>query len=309
MPDITPLLYWVKEREAIRKRKLNTARVPIAMETTERMLREGTRPLIAPQWTTDPILAQYRFCNVRRRDDRVSKWLRRNVLTEYHVTLNLRSFLQFSSWCRWCNWPPTIAAVMDAGFYPARNIDWRSVGDFIDNRLTGKVWTGAYMIRAGKTGQGKGNFVCNEVVLPDETLDILLHAFKRHWSKQKVWETVQEAPNWGSFMAGQVVDDWSWTSLLALAPDQYTWAPMGPGSIRGYNRLMGLPVRERPDPVVWLEKLREWRNAIIQELGEEYAILTLMDVQNCLCEVDKYLRVKNQEGRPRATYKPETAYE
>src|SRR6478609_6557557 len=29
-------------------------------------------------WTLDPILGKYRFCNVRREDDRVTRWLRKN---------------------------------------------------------------------------------------------------------------------------------------------------------------------------------------------------------------------------------------
>ena len=36
--------------------------------------------------------------------------------------------------------------------------------------------------------------------------------------------------------------------------------------------------------------------------------IDLSDIQNCLCEVDKYLRVKQGEGRPRAQYIPGRGY-
>src|SRR5437762_946187 len=51
------LVYWIKEREKIRMLKGAGSVQP---------------------WTTDLILATYRFCNVHREDDRVTVWLRQN---------------------------------------------------------------------------------------------------------------------------------------------------------------------------------------------------------------------------------------
>jgi len=50
--NIEPAVYWITEREAIRKR------------------RAAGQP--AP-WTSDPILNSFRFCNVRREDDAVTR--------------------------------------------------------------------------------------------------------------------------------------------------------------------------------------------------------------------------------------------
>ena len=50
--NIEPAIYWITERESICKR------------------REAGDP--AP-WTSDPILRAYRFCNVRREDDAVTR--------------------------------------------------------------------------------------------------------------------------------------------------------------------------------------------------------------------------------------------
>ena len=36
--------------------------------------------------------------------------------------------------------------------------------------------------------------------------------------------------------------------------------------------------------------------------------LTLHDVQNVMCEFDKYVRVMNNEGKPRQLYRPEGAF-
>ena len=52
MTPLNRLVYFITEREAIRLKK------------------EAGEP---KPWTSDPILQQYRFCNVRRMDDKVSK--------------------------------------------------------------------------------------------------------------------------------------------------------------------------------------------------------------------------------------------
>jgi hypothetical protein len=109
-------------------------------------------------------------------------------------------------------------------------------------------------------------------------------------------------------MAGQVVDDLTWTPLLANPRDDKTWAPQGPGSLRGLNRVLGLPIRTPHEELAWCTHLQRLRGMVVERLGPEYEDLTLMDVQNTLCEADKYERVRLGQGRPRSLYHEETAY-
>ncbi len=288
---ISPLIYWCAERERIRK------------------LRQ--RGLSAP-WTPDPILQQYRFCNLRRKDDRVSQWIINNVLSFQHMGFSTWSFLQFTALCRWINWPPTLAALLEEGLWPVRKLNFDKIASFIEARSE-KTWTGAYMIRAAPKSQygeiTKGEFVCNKVVGGmDEVHGKLITALASR-RLERVWEVLYSIENWGPFMSQQVVADWTYTPLLDRAEDLYTWAAPGPGSVRGYNRLLGLPLKQRaPDSEVWCDQLRAWRADIIAVMGAEYNDLPLMDVSNALCETDKYLRVKNGEGRPRSMYSSEGAY-
>jgi hypothetical protein len=174
-----------------------------------------------------------------------------------------------------------------------------------------KIWTGAYLIRASREkGRNKVDFVIKDVVMPLEAaLPAIRKSLKRDQSRRGVWEELKQIHNWGSFLAGQVADDLTWTPLLRNPVDDYTWAPIGPGSRRGFNRLMGRPLKASVKQTEFCEQLAKWRWEIVYHLGKDtYHDLTLMDVQNCLCELDKYLRVKNGEGRPRAKYRPETAY-
>lgn len=158
-------------------------------------------------------------------------------------------------------------------------------------------------------GLGKGAYVA-EIVIKRELLGAAyqIRTALRTNTREAVARVLGGLYGWGSFMAGQVVDDWSWTPLLASATDHYTWAPQGPGSVRGHNRVMGYPLTQRIGDEEWQANLQAFRHAIITDLGEEFSDLTLMDVQNCLCEFDKYERARLGEGRPRALYHHETAY-
>ena len=285
------LLKFVKERESIR------------------LKRERGLP---PPWTKDKILAQYRFCNIRRSDDRVSRWFRQNVLRQEYIDLDLGSFLLFTGLCRYVNWPPTIKAIMDAKLWPRKKPNWKKIGALIDKLASeGKAWTGAYMIRAPKKGGKKGSFIAEQTIGKEmaKVVPQLVAYFKNQVPAGRscavVWNTLRKGNGFGSFMTGQIVADWSYCGLLAEAYDLKTWAPMGPGSIRGYNRLVGItPIKKRPKEDVWLAKLQECHQLIVSELGPDYQGMTLMDVQNIFCENDKLQRVLLNQGRPRANYRP-----
>lgn len=279
-----PLIAWVKAREALRIKK------------------ERGDP---PPWTDDPILNQFRFCNVRRKDDRVSRWLRSNILLGDNLN-NFKSFIEFTAFCRWNNWPPTIQEILDAKLYPVRSINWQAIENVVEDRKgrKEKAWTGAYIIKAPDDGSSKTAFVAS--ICRDIGANLRPEYF--NGSRREIWERLIKVKYVGSFMAGQVVDDWGWTLLLSGARDTATWAPMGPGSIRGHNRLLGLPLKQRPKAHLWSYQLQIWYKDIIAALGRQYADLTLHDVQNCLCEFDKYERTRMGEGRPRSMYRPETAF-
>jgi hypothetical protein len=227
--------------------------------------------------------------------------------------VGFESFLMFTAFCRWNNWPPVIAEIMKQGLFPQRNIRWTEVARIIDSfkEKKEKAWTGAYMINAtgAAPGETKARFITDQVICAGicAVLPELEAAFKKG-SRREVWLILKSRPYFGSFMSGQVVDDWGWTLLLSKARDTNTWAPQGPGSVRGFNRVLGLPLKTKHKEDEWCTVLQDWRKQVIEELGQEFRDISLMDLQNCLCETDKYLRVKNGEGRPRSQYKPETAY-
>jgi hypothetical protein len=278
--DYSPAVYWAKEREAIRIRK-----------------EDPDLPFWEPL-TRDPILAKYRFCNVRREDDRVTRWIKENIRDRFNDGPYLWTMLCIA---RMINWPPTLQELIDETCWPSNKLFNRdSFREFLQARQNRgeKVFTGAYIIPPGPSGRG------NKV-------DYISHVIGSIWedrnelrSKSTMRETHTDLlgyPGWGPFLAYQAVVDMRFTPLLQDARDVHTWAAAGPGTIRGLNRLYGREVTAALS-----------QEQALQEMLEMYAVfepmtgipVDLSDIPNVLCETDKYLRVKNGEGAPRALYVP-----
>lgn len=281
------LLHWVKERESVRLKKSAGQPAP---------------------WTKDKIISTYRFCNVRRRDDRVSQWVVKRIAEPYAEHPNLWIMLALA---RYVNWPDTLNALMELRLWPTQPEPlWRAIGEYLDARVVAgeQTWTGAYMVRAESNPDaewydwGKGRYV-TEVVVEGLWSDRERVLPALNTTVEGAWRAICGHYGFGSFMTGQVVADLTYTRWLGSAPDLLTWAPLGPGSKRGLNRLLDRDLKAALSQENAVELMIELRELILTDLGESYADLTLHDVQNCLCEVDKYLRVKNDEGRPRSLYR------
>lgn len=279
-------LHWATERDHVRQ------------------LRAAGKP--AP-WTKDKIIDRYRFCNVRRRHDRVSQWIDERIIKGREDS----SLWTELALARCINFPDSINMLMEQHLWPnSKTPNWRGIGDALNKRMLSgqQTWTGAYIVRAESNNRvdwfewGKGRYVA-EIVVGNLWKERHLIEPNLRFTVQRAHETLKTHYGWGSFMAGQVVADLTYSPYLENAPDLYTFAPIGPGSARGINRLCG---RELTAPLKQAEAIPlmiELREMLIDS-DRAFADLTLHDVQNCLCETDKYLRVKFGEGRPRSLYRP-----
>jgi len=254
-------------------------------------------------WTDDPILSTYRFCNVRREDDRVTIWVRENIRERWPHHQNLWFMLCMA---RFINWPPTLLFLMERGLWPTGEYDRLGVTEALDELTSRKVkvWTGAYLIK-GDGGQRpalerrKPYYVANTVL--GKTWDQrnrVLGAMP--YGLEAVHSVLSSIYGWGPFLSYQAVVDMRFTGILAQAND-LQWAAAGPGTIRGLNRTHG---RRTDAPLSQAQALREMR-AIYPVLNEIVPI-DFSDVPNIMCEVDKYIRAQTGAGRPKATYKAES---
>lgn len=260
--------HWIREREGIREKK----------ETGQ------PRP-----WTTDAILNTYRFCNVRREDDRVTRWIRRNWSRPNDPNLVLAMAI-----ARLVNWPDTLEKLG----YPE---DWdpRHFVNTINQRTFSghKTWSSAYIVSTN------GNAIAKPVYVAQTVLDpIATRCRGQGWPTplQPLYNALRAVPGVGSFIAGQIAADLKNVigSPWYDASDWFTFVVPGPGSRRGLARLIG-----KPAPYSLNDKQFYENFDLAQIAAEEvFPDLCAQDVQNCLCEFDKYMRVKLREGKPRQHY-------
>lgn len=276
MTPFALLLHFIKERESIRLKK------------------EAGLP---PPWTTDEILGRYRFTNVNREDDKVTKWVaqwRRPDDPDMWFAMAV---------ARHVNLPDTLALMG----YP---VPWNPEAFLVAIRSRKArgipAYNAAYMIRAARGSEfgDKAAYLAEAVLGPMWG--------KRVELRPKIGDLVEDFYNrlvtcygMGSFLAAQVAADVKQVYPLYEAPDRWTFAASGPGSRRGLNRILG---REPTAP--WREA--EWR----VEFAKLYECLVpYMDrgelprvdascIQNTLCEISKYAKAYYNEGRPKQRYVP-----
>ena len=264
------LVYWMIERDRIRARKESGAPKP---------------------WTADPLLRDYRWCNVRRMDDRVSRWL---FAYWYGDRDDAEHQLLDAMYGRLINWPDTLSEIADY----RRPEQARDVLGRRASRRE-KVFTGAYVI-PGVPGRKKVDSVCYLVEMVERCAARIIGC----GSMQATWRAMTGFDGIGSFLAGQIVADLAQLGFGLGWPDRETWAPLGPGSARGINRLLGRP----KDQAVRQKEFDQLLPALITELRPRVTDLwrdrhlVAMDIQNCLCEFDKYRRLTLGEGKVRARY-------
>lgn len=271
-------IYWIEERELVRKRKALGKPKP---------------------WTDDEILRTYRFCNVRRMDDKVSQYL----LNNWYVPFRDHPLIVPAvALARFLNKIETLEEIKPLVFQSR----WNSKA--LDRKLrqlksAGKrIFSAAYMVR----GQESEDKICS--VLEHYVKPLLLIKDDLHPSSMEdTWEKISSSYGVGSFMAGQIVADLRWAKS-GKWKDKKHWAPKGPGSARGMNRLMGRPLKTSISQTQFVLELTDAISVGTAEITSDELVKKLegIDWQNTLCEFDKYERVLWGEGRPKQKY-PGTA--
>lgn len=273
-------LYWVQERENVRLARL-------------KQWKRGDKQ--KPPWTDDEILQSYRFCNVRRMDDKVSQWLLTNW---YEPNKDHPNMLLAVALARFVNKPESLMMITsivfnDDGWQADAIVD--SLRKYRDKGNT--VFNGAYMVR-GNDGMDKIDCVVNYYVEPLKKVN---DTYPKH-SMENAWLTILPSFGMGSFMVGQIVADLRW-AVTGEWLDKYEWAPMGPGSKRGMNRIMEVSTNATMSQEAFLSELTKLiqigKHGLPKSLTER---LEAQDWQNTLCEFDKYERCLHGEGKPKQKY-------
>lgn len=253
-------------------------------------------------WTDDPILRDWKFCNVFRKYDTQSERLIRNIILPHWnddlslMLFNIYAFRAFNWWPTYAN----LASVMGRSWLDRWNPEEAvSILDKWVINAYQKLTSGAYMIR-GREGMPKYESIV-------QTLDSIWR-WKEYFAKwfvpneinsmQEVQKYLMDCGfwGWGSFTTYQIVLDLTYTKWLENAIDINTWCEFGPGAIRG--------IREIYPDLPKNMMLQAAKGLLLDSpkfLEGHVPALTLQDVEFVCCELQKYRRIK-AGGRSKEKY-------
>ena len=263
MVDVTQLAYWILEREDIRRKK------------------EAGLP---KPWSDDPVFQTTYFCNVHREDDKVTKWIRENwkLGPDYEFAMCLARIFNNIPFLRAHRYP--------ASYWSAGKLE--ALADELKGSKR-QVWGNAYVVTTHGIPGSKIAYAGR-----------ILEAARTHLRAHPLGSTLASAhrvistlEGFGSFMAAQVVADLKNTEghPLFSAEDWGTWSAPGPGSMRGLNWVY--------DRRVAIGEYQQLIKGLHEEVEHKTEVeICEQDLQNTLCEFDKYMRVKTGSGRSKRRY-------
>lgn len=273
------LVYWIAERERIREAKE----------------RGDPKP-----WSDNKVFQNVYFCNVRREDDRVTKWIRKEWSPE---NIGWDNYEYAMVLARLLNWPDTLQGIDPKHATPEKIFQHMEARRKEGN----KVWGNAYVVTTHGLKMDKAVYLC-ERVLP-AAYEALgggrwRAAYQGTPMLTRRHTQLMELEGLASFMAAQVIADLKNTigHPLYEAPDWSSWSAPGPGSMRGLNWFFGEDIPPKRYQL-YMDQVANY--LLIQDAAGPLRTrgrINMQDLQNCLCEYDKFMRVTNNEGRSKRKY-------
>ena len=281
--NVERLVAFIVEREAIRKRRMSGVTL-------------SGDPDDPSPWTKDPILAEYRFCNVHREHDTVTRWIASNLRTpqEHHPDLWFTMVI-----CRLFNNVATLIE-LDLNDWSPGLKGWKKIVRARQKR-GGRVFNPAYMITTAGRKQDKIDYIF-------ELLENLWE--QRGRLRPHPGDTLNsyhmllgQFQGLGSFLTAQVVADLKYVEPLKSASDWHTFAASGPGSRRGLNYILGRDPKSPWQEDDWRQKLNKLQVATAVHLKRAGIVLHAQDLQNNLCEWSKMERARLTGQMPKQRYR------
>lgn len=250
--------------------------------------------------TDDPILQDYKFTNVYRACDRVSQYLIKNVIfknlkrySPKDVLLRILVFKVFNKIETW-EYISTLTDLTLSTF----NVD--RLSEVLSKRQRNyPIFSNAYMM-AGSHVRYREIKAKHHVwlqMIEDEF--IKKHGFEKILkasSMCEAYDQLRKYPLIGDFLAYQYTIDFNYSPFINFDEDSFVKA--GVGAVRGIKKCFRSYGDSFEDAILYTHKH-------FDELQVQYGYtqfrplpgrkLKLIDLQNCFCETDKYLRAKIPE--------------
>lgn len=300
------------------------------IERNRIFVKKEVEGLPAP-WTEDSILREFRFTNVKRWQDRETRWLLDNVIKNDSLSYEDKIYncILFRSW----NKGNTFEVICGKGISTedlmnvSDEVFRRRIEDY-SRRNPKYVWfTNAFNTGGIKqTWKYRGrlyNFnLKNRVEYDDPELNIPLRMIymirdcirknfaeriQKAGTAEEVFNILRNIRGCANFLAYQIYVDLTYIKDFPFTEDEFVVA--GPGCRKGEDFLF--TKREGLSYEQALFYLRDHQEDLFGKgtlerefsyLPEEHRRLTVMDIENSMCELSKYCRVHFNSGRPRNKY-------
>lgn len=268
-------------------------------------------------WTSDPILATYKFCNVFRASDRVSQYLIRHVAYDdpaarpADVLFRIVAFRMFSRSETWAaieqflGRQPVIDDLASGAFQQA--VEFAAADQ-------GKLYTGAFILCANQA-YGHARKYLNHVALFRHMFieDGLAEQLMAATSLAEIYTRLHDYPLMGDFMAYQIAIDLNYSAIINFSENDFTKA--GPGAKRGIAKAFISTGGQSDESIImWMveHQVAEFARRGLEFGGLWGRPLQAIDCQGLFCELDKYCReaapgIKSARVRIKAKYSPSPA--
>jgi hypothetical protein len=255
-------------------------------------------------WTIDEILKVHKFTNVYRAMDRVSQYLIRNVIynensfTSEDVLLRILVFKIF-------NKPDTWEYIEDSvGSITVKNFDLPKINRaLLGLKKVQPIFNNAYMMTGTHSLYNHLNFKHEkwlEMVKREMIGQSILKKISYAKSLSEVYELLRGCSFIGDFLAYQYAIDMNYSSVIDFSENSFVKA--GIGAIRGIKKCFE-PLDKKYSYEDAIRYTQDNFDKYINRFGyKDFKSLfgrepMLIDLQNCFCETDKYLRAKVPELR------------
>lgn len=242
-------------------------------------------------WTDDLVLSRLKFTNMFRVLDPGSQF----VLTDLYDETSERDFLMRCFLYRITNLPETWHEMRDKlGRYPT-HADMDHLVDILQARRKAKkqVFSGAYIIIPEPNTK---NDKIEGVVKITRWFIRRIPDFIGAKTQEERFKILTSIPGIGRFLAMQILTDWGYGQEINRENE---FIVGGPGAVRGAMHFD--PLNKTGDVIRYLRNVWSRHDEAHPRLGD-YP-LSLMDVQNTLCEFSKYVR-ETERPRKVSSYQP-----
>lgn len=269
---------------------------------------------LPPPWTEDHTMQTERFTNIYRELDPGTQYAIKKILD---IEAPKPDKIFNTMLYRLIGRSETHAAI---GFQQLATFD----PDYLEYSLkrvrdasSTPIFTAAYMVSAYTLmgSKDKVENIARLFALLHKDFHIFYNHINSCQSAAQVYDILRSACGFGNFLAYQVLVDllyplhlYNNTPLLPYSHDD--WASAGPGAQRGISMLLKEETRaEHLDVMRWL---RINQNVEFNRLGIKFPYLrdhegkfieiSLANIQNCLCEFHKYIKIREGTGRGRRKF-------